>query len=1064
MSIEPNRSISIAIPLPLSRSLTREKERINIKAILNEPTVKLNIATHRAFNIVGNTVDQILTVDEAVSPLQSELLKQASHIYVQRRIQEACIKFPPTDNLGINQVETRDRRIMDEFTRTTVSKRDDCVDLLTEQMSDNLNLKKINPQSTASNIIDAVANYLFIISSDPNINLMIVDSKRRRRRRTLIERLDNQIKKFLSGEGVDMKKIVDQAEEIFQISGESLLPKAREMADIYTMNNPQGTNLTQSFELKGGRLIDGLQSVLKLGVASYDDVFQAEADPEIAAIMQNVQADQTPAPQYFINPPPESIANYQAQLFQDLASAVSVAASNMFINSLSTPQRISHNVKQFLHNLDPKEPRGRRNLINLLLLIVLVTACTPQSDASPNLPPSPTPLSPLMTDKSIPPEIAVLMSITGRTNFDILGTLPLDPTQRDLLYQLLISNQESVLNGIPLSQINMDPSLKVGCSICSDSRMVFDTPSIANGISIVPEGLVESANIGTQPTVYKEINQSFFITHGCSIGDPSGCGALGGVKALLENPQYGRQYLLDHGVSDLTINQLDDLIRQGATADPILWAQNGAKIQAELNLAANGTNHFVAYGFKGVADGSFQILGVVDSYGTIYSIDDFPLLKGYAEFFNNPHDVIAAIKAGQTPKINVINASKFSTNAVVGDMAAEPGVVFKTAKRGATLTYEEAVNMVGGFDYSGAHLTQRGNFLTLVADNADDMTILRTALLNEGVKEGKIADFLSRGGVIVEMIPDETGKFVSMTIRRAEELGVELRRLDLLKSGLLSVTTRAEFVELAKANKLGSLLSEEQIVRLAKFYEVSRPFMPFLKGILQAVGDYWTIKDLAKFVDEDLMGHELVYEYYPQVNNILRYPDYSRMTFQEIKALKDAFPGANPYVTSGLVQGVSINQGALSDAYLGAFNAYYDRGPGMPNAASPWKEIESASDLAKMLILNVPVETDSAGPGDPVLPPIKLYTSLLIKPAFEIVTDANGAEIGRYTSFTPQILNDDNQKMMLYDELTGLFTSPDDGSIQFVAVDENGFKYLMKTFFNPETKSFEFRFIAPLGY
>lgn len=627
-------------------------------------------------------------------------------------------------------------------------------------------------------------------------------------------------------------------------------------------------------------------------------------------------------------------------------------------------------------------------------------------------PPSPTPmripLNPLFRDRTITPETAIFFSLFGRINFNYLSLLPLNSTQRDILYRIGISNQTNVFNGVVIAQDKaIRQGLAVGCTWCSDSRMVLANPgyiptTLIDGTSglyvrplTLPSGaaLLDSASIGARPTVYPGVNYSFFITHSTCADIFSGCGAMGGIKTILDDPR-GAAYLLEKGIPHETIVQLQILINQGADANPVEWSKMGALVQAQMNLKANGIKHTVAFGYYGHTDGKFTVLGVIDSDSTagniiVRNIDDYPLLKGYAFYFNDPHPMIQALNS-QTPRLNVISVSKNSVNALFGEIANQPGQVFKVAgdftltARGE-LTTIEANRVLANINYSLAHLEQSGMVLTLVADNSINMDILRAEVL----KNSTIREFLRNGGAIFEIVPDQAGKFSSVAIRRFD--------------GLISSGVRSDFIAMAKLNRLGTLLSDSKLARIAKFYEVARPFIPVISTGFRMLGDYYFIRDIGYFVNENIDGETLVYKYTAKNLNVdvIKSPNYNVIqtapkedgSASDYEKIKQESGGANPYLIKNYIQGVKIKQIYLTETYHQLFRAWWEHGPGTKDAYSPWSDIQSGNELFKRLEIEI-------SPNN-IQPPIKLYTSLMIKPGLKEDDSGHLYHFFNYQKYNP---------------------------------------------------------------
>ena len=513
----------------------------------------------------------------------------------------------------------------------------------------------------------------------------------------------------------------------------------------------------------------------------------------------------------------------------------------------------------------------------------------------------------------------------------------------------------------------------------------------------------------------------------------------------------------------------------GNKADPAEWAKAGARMQAEMNFVAHGEQEvqYAAWGTAGHAnDGFIASTEVIDNFGNIHRIDDFPMLKAYADYMNQPHPIIEELARGQAPAIIHMNGSRvFTAEDISGNLIKERGIVLPSEvdqiPGRPPVSWEEAKRTFAGADY-GIGVLQNDKVLIVTADNAVDLETLINFVKTEGIKTGSIRKFLDDGGVIVGMLPNQTGKIEIATLINNENIGAEVVKLDIIKKGYFDTLSREGFIELIKANKLGRLLSESQLLRLAKYYQIARPFLPFLKLGADALGTYFSILDLANFV-ESAVGHDLVYYATPTATDTIVSDDYHRLLDpNEYQRLKNEWGGASPYVTSGLVKGMRISQGAMSDEYLKgwfAYNTFLNRIANDKNVdyssfsqtEKAFADMKTSNDLGQVIVLNIPVEFPNQL-NEFIYPSIKLHTTLVVKPGLN--------DTGEYVAFQPKDFNDVNQPMMLVDEMTGQFTSltPGDGSMQFLGTDETGFQYLMEAVPSPETKSFEIRFVAPLGY
>lgn len=715
--------------------------------------------------------------------------------------------------------------------------------------------------------------------------------------------------------------------------------------------------------------------------------------------------------------------------------------------------------------------------------VAILSGCGPEQTAPPvnNSAEGPQPLfiptpdgsGTFPIDSNVPPEIAFL-SILTRYRPEQLAALT-DPNKRDIFSLIIAANAKNT-GGVT----SYNPETTIGILDCSDSRVCMP-PTFTNVTNIndvkymdltqeVSGQTLSISRIGAQPALFPvDITQSFFIPHQTAECVTGGCGALGGVEALVSN-ENGVNQLLHHGVSPMTIEDVKKLISMGAgtTADEALtiekaWAQTGAKMQAEINHAqyvalnpgAADRTYYSAYGVFGHADNSFQALGVVDNLGNIHSIDEFPLLKSFAGYINTPHPIIESLTS-QAPDIIAINGSRMhDTNKLFGELSQEPGILFKSSVNmtpGVPMSVEEARSVVAGADYSVGAL-KNSKFIVLVADNASDMAVLRTTLMTEGVQSGSMQAFFEQGGVVVEMYPDATGRFTGLAqIRTAEDLSTDFAKLGTLSRSNIASTVNIEnsFLGQLEKNALRDLelgvINESQFIKIQNMLRSVRPFAPFFKYGLQMVGDYFAIRDLATWVDEGIMGHNLIWDNPPDRtvwnpnNPIILTADQSRIMSEN--------NGANPYLIEGRLDHINVNQDDLVRAYIGAFNAWFERGPGMPNAAEPWKNMQ-ASDVGKLLTLEV---LPPYGPADGQ--PLKLMTTLVLKPNDE---KFDGTNITFDT-------NNPNQMMMLVDQLTGIPILGDipNQKTTVAAIDPTNpnIRYLFEVTSVPSERRFQFNFIG----
>lgn len=666
----------------------------------------------------------------------------------------------------------------------------------------------------------------------------------------------------------------------------------------------------------------------------------------------------------------------------------------------------------------------------------------------------------------VPPEIAFLSMATRYRpeQFNLIT----NPLHRDILARIYLENAKVARSGFA----NMvDEAILDGnaCGLvgCGDSRVNY--PKIFPNIPTAVGELDASGNIvgiptyrvGSQPAIFpKGTNISVFAPH--QIGEclPGGCGALGGIETLINSPD-GVSQLMKHGVSQITIDELNRLIKLGAGTNAEDWARIGAQIQAEINTFASGNPHYAAYGIYGHADDSFKVLGVVDNLGYTHPIDDFPKLKAVTSYMNQPHPIIEELAKGQEPMIIGINGSRNHTiPGLFGDLTDESGLLFKSDVDkipGLPVSAADARQVIAGADY-GINVLKNKNFIVLVADNADDMAILRTTLLNEGVEQGSIKAFFDRGGIIVEVMPDKTGKFANIAnVRTVDDLLGDAARIDFANSASLRSAISLENTFLGQIElrtlrdfELGiiSEANKSKILRMITFLRnpALRPVGLFLKLGLQFIGDYYAIKGFVEWFNNSLLDENLVFE--NSADNVV-WRDKTVMTSEEQMSLMVNNGIAQPYLADGRIDNVFVKQTDLVKAHAGAVRAWLKHGKGGGEGEyEPWNLLD-IKDLGKLVTLKIP----SANPYDA---PITLITTLVSKPNDDKL---DGFE-PEYNSENP------NQLMMLVDQATET-SIPILGDVPgqnttVAAIDPNNPK--VRYYFNvisvPEKKQFEFRLVG----
>lgn len=670
-------------------------------------------------------------------------------------------------------------------------------------------------------------------------------------------------------------------------------------------------------------------------------------------------------------------------------------------------------------------------------------------------------------DSSFQPEAAFLSAAT-RYNPNVFSYIK-DPVLRDTFASILLENQRSANGGFAARQAEaISDGRAIGVVYCGDSRVcrlggVFPNVVDADG----SKGLaIPVSRIGPTPAIFPEgINQSVFITHQLADCLPGGCGALGGVEALV-NSDAGVSELIHHGVSQMTIDNIRLLIKMGAGSDAATaqtieqaWAQTGARLQAEMNAYQYGGTHYTMYGVYGHADDSFQALGVVDNMGVTYPLEKFPLLNSYSVFANGKHEIIDALTK-QSPTIITINGSRqFSSKDLLGDYANEPGVVFKSEANkiiGKPLSIDEARDIVSGGDY-GVGALKNGKLLLLTADNAEDMATLRTMVMTEGIQNGSIKKFLEADGMIVEMIPDKTGRFIgTANIFTKESLAGDLDTLDILKAGKMQSTAfladdvfSRQILSMASRDLELGVITEEQFAKISTTLEAiaSSPITPIVKMGLQGVGDYFTFLAEANFVQDTWLGENFAWTAPGVIDKNVFWKNKTVLTSDPNLANMNGGP-VDQYLRLGQLDHINVNQDDLVKAFIGSNMGYMSMGPTSNNPSKPWSEMKF-QDVGKLMTLSVrhPNVYDAE---------TKLITTLVLKP-------------NRHTNEPGQYRDDDpNQLMMLEDQLTGIriFGDVDYGEAKnlVAAYDQNNpnIRYLFEVSSVPQERRFEFRFVGIL--
>ena len=676
----------------------------------------------------------------------------------------------------------------------------------------------------------------------------------------------------------------------------------------------------------------------------------------------------------------------------------------------------------------------------------------------------------------IPPEIAFL-SMASRYSPDQFRLIA-NPLHRDILSVMLLENAKVAKSGYARLVLEaIADGNACGLTGCGDSRVNFpkifpNIPTAVKEVDVITGDLVGIPvyRVGTQPSVFpKGVNISVFGPHQTAECLPGGCGAWGGIDTLINNPN-GLTQLTKHGVSQMTIDELQRLYNQaltGGLTTPEEWSRVGARMQAELNAYQWGGTHYTAYGVYGHADDTFQVMRVIDNFGNEYPIDQFPKLKAVTSYINQPHPIIEEIAKGQQPMIIGINGSRNHTvSGLFGDLTNESGLLFASDVDkipGLPVSPAEARSVIAGADY-GINVLPNKNFVVLVADNAQDMAVLRTTLLTEGVEKGSIQAFFERGGIIVEMMPDKTGRFSGIAyVRTAGDLMGDAARIDFANSatmrgaidldsaflGQLESRTLRDF-ELKVINEA----TKTRIMNLLTFLRspALRPIGLLAKLGFQFIGDYYMIKGFVEWFYGTLFDENLIYKnkWDGWDSDKVIWRDKTVLTTPEEAKIRSENPGAHPWLSIGRLDHIKVKQDDLVQAHAGAVRAYFKHGPlpyyGWEGEAEPWKSIDK-NDLGKLVTLEIP-------PPNPYEGVTTLVTTLVSKPNDQ---NFDGREI-EYNDTNP------NQLMMLVDQTTGIPILGDiPGQVTTVAaIDPNNPKvrYFFEVSSIPEDRRFEFRLVG----
>lgn len=474
------------------------------------------------------------------------------------------------------------------------------------------------------------------------------------------------------------------------------------------------------------------------------------------------------------------------------------------------------------------------------------------------------------------PSLPFFLAMTGLQPEQIKGFeyIIADPDQRANFMKAIVGNQQSVNAGGIVTNQAIFEGRAIQVVACGDARV----KTMAQFSAIVMDQhtqdavnywVVENRQIGAQPALTKQgINKGLYFTHESLAGCGTGCGFLGGVEQYLIDGNADA--LIKHGVPPDTIRYIDAWKRNyGAKIDfqrinmaddaARQWSRIGAEVNSYINAMYHGQEFWTVYGIQSHATGEFEILGAVNDLGQ--EIKDLsqiqkklPELYGAAEFLNKPHPAIEALAGKQRPNANVLSISNHSPQGLFGDDFIKPGETFVINRTAGELTPQALDDLLAGSGYSLGALPQGSNTMYLVADSAEEMTQLRQKFLGSSFAD----DFLKRGGLIVEFIPDQQGLFQrTVAIRSLEDplryITLSAEEEALTKNGVRKIVGAISVTE--------NITGETMLVRIqstvdGKIYDVPIPKGSAYSAItaevleragLPAVEALWYEKALVKF-------------------------------------------------------------------------------------------------------------------------------------------------------------------------------------------------------------------------
>lgn len=168
----------------------------------------------------------------------------------------------------------------------------------------------------------------------------------------------------------------------------------------------------------------------------------------------------------------------------------------------------------------------------------------------------------------------------------LLSNVPLDDTGYKIMRDL-ITNMKNVNPDYLKLQEN---GKSVGLVVCGDSRVNCVNNFIHNGEQWI---ISEQRAIGSPGVLFPaEVDISIIMTHGNTCADTGGCGAQTAYGQLRDN---GAQFLIDHGVPDVTVDWLSANL---VTDNPFDQSVHSAIISSNVNSLVHGGDKISFFTFN----------------------------------------------------------------------------------------------------------------------------------------------------------------------------------------------------------------------------------------------------------------------------------------------------------------------------------------------------------------------------------------------------------------------------------------------------------------------------------